>query len=47
MMTCPMTRVIQHIRKRALLHEGADLADGQLLESFVKRRDTAALEVLV
>ena len=47
MMTCPMTRVIQHIRKRALLDEGADLADGQLLESFVKRRDTAALEVLV
>ncbi len=42
-----MNRVIQHLRKAALLREGVDLTDAQLLDSYVSRRDAAALEVLV
>lgn len=37
----------QFIMRSALLPEGADLTDGQLLEYFVSRREPAALEVLV
>ena len=47
MMTSPMSHIVQHLRKDVLLREGADLTDGQLLESFVSRRDAAVLEVLV
>ena len=46
-MTSPMSKVIQHLRSAWLLPEGADLTDGQLLECFVSRRETAALEALV
>jgi RNA polymerase sigma factor (sigma-70 family) len=46
-MTTRMSKVIQHLRSGCLLPEGADLTDGQLLERFVSRRETAALEVLV
>ncbi len=46
MATDPMNKVIRYLRSPLLL-EGADLADGQLLERFVDRRDAAALEVLV
>jgi RNA polymerase sigma factor (sigma-70 family) len=46
MATDPMNKVICYLRS-SLLPEGADLADGQLLERFVDRRDAAALEVLV
>lgn len=42
----PMSEVIQHLRT-ILLPEGADLTDGQLLECFVSRRESAALEALV
>jgi RNA polymerase sigma factor (sigma-70 family) len=42
-----MNRVIQHLWKAVLVREGADRTDGQLLEGFVSRRETAALEVLV
>jgi RNA polymerase sigma factor (sigma-70 family) len=47
MATSSMHWVIQHLRKAALLREGAERTDGQLLEGFVSRRETAALEVLV
>jgi RNA polymerase sigma factor (sigma-70 family) len=47
MATSAINRVIQHLRKTVLLREGADLTDGQLLASFVSRREAAALEVLV
>jgi len=30
-----------------LLHEGAGLTDGQLLEDYISRRDQAALAALV
>src|SRR5258708_23600397 len=39
--------VIQHLRKAALVREGAEVTDGQLLEGFVSRHEAAALEVLV
>ncbi|HEV3236838.1 MAG TPA: sigma-70 family RNA polymerase sigma factor [Gemmataceae bacterium] len=47
MATSSIDWVIQHLRKAALLREGAELTDGQLLEGFVSRRETAALEILV
>jgi hypothetical protein len=46
-MTNQMSKVIQHLRSAWLLPPGADLTDGQLLERFVSRRETAALEALV
>ncbi len=46
MPTSQMSEVIQQLRS-ALLRERPDLTDGQLLEGFVSRRDTAALEALV
>jgi RNA polymerase sigma factor (sigma-70 family) len=42
-----ITKAIQHLRGALLLGEGADLTDGQLLESFISRREQAALEALV
>jgi RNA polymerase sigma factor (sigma-70 family) len=42
-----MSTVIQHLRSALLPRDGADLTDGQLLECFVSRRETAALEALV
>jgi RNA polymerase sigma factor (sigma-70 family) len=47
MATSSMNWVIQHLRRAALLREGAERTDGQLLEGFVSRREAAALEVLV
>jgi RNA polymerase sigma factor (sigma-70 family) len=41
-----INEVIQHLRT-ALLRDGADLMDGQLLECFVNRREPTALEALV
>jgi RNA polymerase sigma factor (sigma-70 family) len=46
MPTSPINQVIHYLRS-TLLPEGADLTDGQLLEGFVTRRETAALEALV
>jgi RNA polymerase sigma factor (sigma-70 family) len=46
MPTSPMSEVLQYLRS-ALLAEGADLTDAQLLECFVSRREPAALEALV
>jgi RNA polymerase sigma factor (sigma-70 family) len=45
--TSQMSEVIQHLRKAVLLRDGARLTDGQLLESYIRRRDGAALEALV
>jgi RNA polymerase sigma factor (sigma-70 family) len=42
-----MNLVIRHLRTAALQAEGPGLTDGQLLECFVSRRETTALEVLV
>jgi RNA polymerase sigma factor (sigma-70 family) len=36
-----------HFLRSALLPDGTDLTDGQLLEAFVRRRESAALEGLV
>src|SRR5665213_1301485 len=42
-----MNKVIQHIHRIARLQAAGERTDGQLLESFVRRREEAALEVLV
>src|SRR5205823_8675279 len=45
MATSQMSEVIQHLRR--VLRDGAGLADGQLLEDYLSRRDEAALAALV
>src|SRR5262245_51040356 len=47
MPTNPMNRVIQHLRSAVLRREDWGLTDGQLLGSFVERRDEVAFEVLL
>ena len=47
MATDKMSEVIQHIRRAVLLHDGAGLTDGQLLESYISRREEAAIAALV
>jgi RNA polymerase sigma factor (sigma-70 family) len=47
MPTMPMSEVIQQLRSTLLLPRAAELTDAQLLESFVSRRETLALEALV
>src|SRR5467141_3162998 len=47
MATTSMTSVIQHLRRSALRQEGADLADGELLECYITQQDEAAFEALV
>jgi RNA polymerase sigma factor (sigma-70 family) len=47
MATSEINGVIQHLRRAALLGDGAGLTDGQLLEGFVSRRDDAALAALL
>src|SRR5438270_9350546 len=42
-----MNEVIEHLRRTALLSEGHDLTDAQLLQRFVSLRESAALEALV
>jgi hypothetical protein len=39
--------LIRHLRRAVLLREGGALTDGQLLESFLGRRDETVLEELV
>jgi RNA polymerase sigma factor (sigma-70 family) len=43
----PFRSVLQHLRRSALLHEGAERTDSQLLEAFLRSRDPLALEILV
>src|SRR5947209_3461765 len=47
MATTTLGAFLQHLRGSALRDEAAGLADGQLVERFVRRRDAAALEVLL
>ena len=42
-----MSKLIQQLRRAALLDRNADRTDGQLLDGFVSGRETEALEVLV
>src|SRR4051812_19257430 len=47
MATSETSEVLQHLRQAGLLREGAGRTDGQLLEDYLRRRDTAALAALV
>jgi hypothetical protein len=42
-----MGKVIQHLHNVILRQEAETRSDGQLLDSFIKQRDAAALETLV
>src|SRR6516225_7722885 len=42
-----MTEFIQHVRRAALLRDGAGLTDEELLKDFISRREEAALGALV
>jgi RNA polymerase sigma factor (sigma-70 family) len=46
MATSPLSAALQHLRS-AVLCEGAERTDAQLLDTFIDRREPAALEVLV
>jgi len=43
----PVSEILEHVRRTALLQAAAEQTDGELLEAFVQRRDSLALEVLV
>ena len=43
----PMSRVVGHLRRVAILQEADRLTDTQLVESFLARAEEAAFEVLV
>jgi RNA polymerase sigma factor (sigma-70 family) len=47
MATSQMSEVLQHLRRAALLRDGAGLSDGQLLGCFIEYRDEAAFAALV
>src|SRR4051812_24915329 len=47
MATNPVNELLQHLRRTETLREGEQQTDGRLLELFVRRRDTGALEALV
>ena len=47
MATGQINRVIHHIRRAALLHEGSEMTDGQMLERFLLSREEAAFEGIV
>jgi RNA polymerase sigma factor (sigma-70 family) len=47
MASSPMGTVLEHLRRVALLRDGAGLTDGELLEAFVVQGDGAYLEALV
>ena len=47
MATPPMSRVVEHFRRVALLEGGAGLKDEQLLETFLVHRENAAFQALV
>jgi len=47
MATTPMSRVVSHLRRVALLREADRLTDAQLLEFFLVRGEDAAFEALV
>jgi RNA polymerase sigma factor (sigma-70 family) len=45
--TSPVTKLLERMRRSALLPEEVAQTDGQLLEAFVRLRDSPALEALV
>jgi RNA polymerase sigma factor (sigma-70 family) len=47
MTSSPGGDVVHHLRRAALLRDGAGLTDAELLEAFVSRRDGASFEALV
>lgn len=47
MATNEKSKVIYHLRRAALLQDGAGMSDGQLLEEYIRRREEAALAALV
>jgi RNA polymerase sigma factor (sigma-70 family) len=47
MATAQMGTVIRHLRRAVLRQDGADGTDGQLLASFIDRKDEVAFEALV
>jgi len=47
MATIGLNRVIEHLRRTVIRQDGAGLADGDLLERYIDRRDEAAFEALV
>jgi RNA polymerase sigma factor (sigma-70 family) len=47
MPTRPTPRLIEHLRRAALLRDGPGLGDGELLGRFIDGRDDAAVAVLV
>jgi RNA polymerase sigma factor (sigma-70 family) len=47
MLASRLNNGLQCLRRAALLRDGAGLADGQLLECFVTRREEAAFEAIV
>src|SRR6516162_949202 len=47
MATGQLSGVIQHLRRAMLVRDAAGLTDQQLLESYISRRDQAALAALV
>jgi RNA polymerase sigma factor (sigma-70 family) len=47
MAASPLTKVVQHLRRAALLRDGGDLSDGQLLECYLRDHEDAAFGALV
>src|SRR5947207_2597563 len=47
MATTQLRRIIQTLRRASRHHDGADLTDGQLLESYIRGREEAAFADLV
>jgi RNA polymerase sigma factor (sigma-70 family) len=47
MLTSPLSKVLEHLRRTALRQNVADLGDMELLEGFLNARDEAAFEALV
>src|SRR6516225_5203590 len=47
MATSQTSRVSQYLRRTVLLHDGAGLTDGQLLEDYISRHDETAVAALV
>jgi RNA polymerase sigma factor (sigma-70 family) len=45
--TGQINRVLQHLQRALLTQNGESLSDGQLVEGFIRRREEAALEILI
>ena len=47
MATSPLSKLVEQLRRGALLRDGGGLTDGQLLDYYLSRREPAAFEALV